>query len=159
MFPRSKPKMRKNYQTAILTGESMLSFSRTPPCAMALGLIDNGRKLDFLKGRMSWRTLASLGCGQGLIPVRTLQRLWSVCNFLLVILASTASSLQKIKIFQSYLVIDNVLLLNLATFDLLIFFALQRCIAEVLLPFWLSRDSSHETASPWPEASPHRTGC
>lgn len=70
MFPRSKPKMRKNYQTAILTGESMLSFSRTPPCAMALGLIDNGRKLDFLKGRVSffmWRTSASLGCGQGLI--------------------------------------------------------------------------------------------
>ena len=50
-------------------------------------------------------------------------------------LASTASSFQKIKIFQSYLVIENVLLLNLATFDLLILFALQRCIAEVLLPF------------------------
>ena len=37
-------------------------------------------------------------------------------------LASTASSFQKIKIFQSYLVIENVLLLNLANFDLSIFF-------------------------------------
>ena len=50
-------------------------------------------------------------------------------------LASAASSFQKIKIFQSYLVIENVLLLNLATFDLSIFFTLQRCIAKVLLPF------------------------
>ena len=79
MFPRSKPKMRKNYQTAILTGESMLSFSRTPPCAMALGLIDNGRKLDFLKGRVILYVenvcIPRLWPGFDSKPVRTLQRL------------------------------------------------------------------------------------
>lgn len=51
-------------------------------------------------------------------------------------LASTASSFQKIKIFQSYLLIENVLLLNLATFDLSIFFLLYRdALQKFFYPF------------------------